>query len=55
MSVPSQKDRKRRIAADIDETDARALELNAKENGRSLMSEIRIAIKTHLKTVGRRA
>lgn len=43
----------RRVGALIPERHARALELSAKENGRSLASEIRLALTEWLKRHGR--
>lgn len=45
----------RRVGAMIPETHAKALELNAEENGRSIAAEIRLALQAWLKQHGRLA
>lgn len=43
-----------RVSTQLPSRDKRALERNARENGRSLMSEVRLALDAWLERVGRR-
>jgi hypothetical protein len=53
--MPAQTEAEKRVSTMVPADDARALELNAKENGRSVASELRLAVQAWLKQIGRRA
>ncbi len=53
MALQNRSGRKARASVVIPEREIRALKQMAQDNGRSMMSEIRIAIHNHLKKDGR--
>lgn len=52
--MPIQQEADRRVSAMVPAADAKALELSAEENGRTLAAELRMAIQAWLKQNGRR-
>lgn len=55
MTLQPQREQVARVAGNVPVADKRALEQHAKQNGRTLASEVRLAISAYLKAIGRRA